>query len=116
MKDVDIKRFIFGLIFVLVIVKILKRIIKQKRPKQERYLDYGMPSSRAAFVSFIATYLILITKNLSDISKLLLIFFVFISCYMKYYLEEHSMSQLLVGCLIGYIIGKVFYNLNINGT
>lgn len=50
MSDKFVKMFIFGLISVQIIIKILKRIIRQKRPIQKKYSDFGMPSTRAGFV------------------------------------------------------------------
>ena len=113
MNNVDIKLFFFGIISLQVIVKILKRLIKQKRPSQKLKSDYGMPSTRAAVVSFIATYLILIVKNLSLETKILAGIFVITSCYMKYHLKEHSIGQLLIGGSIGIISGYMLYKINL---
>ena len=113
MNNVDINLFFFGIISLQVIVKILKRLIKQKRPSQKLKSDYGMPSTRGAVISFIATYLILIIKNLSLETKIFAGIFVLTSCYIKYYLKEHSIEQLLVGGSIGVITGYILYKINI---
>ena len=107
MNNVDVKLFFFGIISLQVIVKILKRLIKQKRPSQKLKSDYGMPSTRAAVVSFIATYLILIVKYLSLETKILAGVFVVTSCYMKYHLKEHTLEQITIGGLIGIIVGVI---------
>ena len=105
MKNVDIIIFLFGILWVQVVVKILKRVIKQKRPSQKGKTDYGMPSTRAATVTFMVTYLLLICDNLSNITKIFALIFVFLSCFMKYYLKEHTLEQITIGGLIGVIAG-----------
>tara|TARA_B100000927_G_scaffold42218_1_gene30082 strand:+ start:8713 stop:9060 length:348 start_codon:yes stop_codon:yes gene_type:complete len=113
MNNVDVCLFITGIISLQIVVKILKRIIKQKRPSQKLNSDYGMPSTRAAVVLFIATYLFLTTKNLSKITKIFILMFALLSCYMKYYLKEHSLEQLIVGGLIGILTGFLFNKIRI---
>tara|TARA_Y100000996_G_C22265629_1_gene537804 strand:+ start:129 stop:422 length:294 start_codon:yes stop_codon:yes gene_type:complete len=92
----------------------LKRLIKQKRPSQKLKSDYGMPSTRSAVILFIATYLMLIVKNLSLETKIFAGIFVLTSCYMKYHLKEHSIEQLLVGGGIGIITGYIIYKINVS--
>ena len=111
MNDEKITKLIMGLLFIQICVKILKRIIKQNRPVQPKNSDYGMPSTRAASVFFIAVYLILANPNLKNITKYLLIGFAFSSSYMKYYLKEHSLIQLFVGGCIGIMSSFIFYNI-----
>tara|TARA_Y100000992_G_scaffold43926_1_gene25092 strand:+ start:1266 stop:1616 length:351 start_codon:yes stop_codon:yes gene_type:complete len=111
MSDKFVKMFIFGLISVQIIIKILKRIIRQKRPIQKKYSDFGMPSTRAGFVFFIASYLLLSITDLSFETKMLIIVFAFCSCLMKVFLKEHTSLQIIVGGFIGLILGYTFYNL-----
>jgi membrane-associated phospholipid phosphatase len=111
MNDRTIIKLIVGLLFIQVGVKILKRIIKQNRPIQPKDSDYGMPSTRAASVFFIAVYLILVLPKLQTITKYLLILFAISSSFMKYYLMEHSFIQLLAGASIGIVTSFVFYNI-----
>ena len=66
---------------------------------------WGMPSSRAACLFFILTYL-LIVDDLTRTTKYVLLGCVILGCTMKYVLKEHSMIQLIVGALIGVLIAK----------
>ena len=111
MNDRTIIKLIVGLLFIQVCVKILKRVIKQNRPIQPKDSDYGMPSTRAASVFFIAVYLIQVLPKLQTMTKYLLILFAISSSYMKYYLMEHSFIQLFVGACIGIAVALAFYNI-----
>ena len=109
MNDVGTKKFIFGLLIVIVIVKILKRIIRQDRPQMNGKTDYGMPSTRAGIVFFIAIYLLLENDKLSQSTRIFLIMFACMSSYMKYYLNEHTISQLLLGGIIGVLVAYILH-------
>jgi membrane-associated phospholipid phosphatase len=98
MNDSYILRFFIGLITLQLIVKVAKKIIKQKRPILSK--TYGMPSSKAATLFYIITYF-MINNNLLYCTKMKLIILAFIGIYSKYYVKEHSMIQLLVGGLVG---------------
>lgn len=113
MNDEKITKFIIGLLFIQVCVKILKRIIKQNRPIQPKNSDYGMPSTRAASMFFIAVYLILVNPRLENKTKYLLMIFAISSSYMKYHLQEHSFIQLFVGGCIGIMTAFFFYNISL---
>ena len=106
MKDYQVIVFISGILFSQILAKILKKIIKQSRPIKSK--TYGMPSSRSTIVSFIVFYLIL-TNKLSNKSKFIIILIGLISLLMKYYLKEHSLSQLIFGIILGSIIAYIFY-------
>jgi membrane-associated phospholipid phosphatase len=107
-SDKEALKFFGGLLSLQIIVKLVKRILKESRPIKTK--TYGMPSTRSAFMFFIVTYLIF-TNNLKNETKLLLISGALLSIYMKYHLKEHTINQLLVGGLIGigyaYLIYKV---------
>jgi len=110
MKEHQVQKLVFGVVFIIFVVKILKRILKIPRPIMKSSSTFGMPSTRAASLFFIAVYLIL-TNKLSNTTKILLITAVSLSCSMKYFLKEHSIEQLVIGALLGivlaYIIDKI---------
>ena len=60
----DIQGFIVGLGLVIIVVKILKRTLKMPRPVMEELSTYGMPSTRAASLMFIISYIILTTPKI----------------------------------------------------
>tara|TARA_B100001057_G_scaffold484687_1_gene563156 strand:+ start:783 stop:1133 length:351 start_codon:yes stop_codon:yes gene_type:complete len=111
MKDQFVKMFIFGLISIQILIKILKKIIRQKRPIQKEHTDFGMPSTRAGLVFFIASYILLSISSLSFETKILIIAFAFCSSLMKVILKVHTIFQITVGGIIGVILGYVFYNI-----
>lgn len=110
MKENQIVLLLGGILFSQIISKILKNFIKQSRPIKTK--TYGMPSSRATILSFIVFYLIL-TNKLSNKSKFIIILIGLISLFMKYYLKEHSLSQLIVGVILGSIIAYIFYFISV---
>ena len=98
MKDYQVIIFISGILFSQILAKILKKIIKQRRPIKSK--TYGMPSSRSTIISFIVFYLILINKfKLS--TKFIIIILGILSLSMKYVIKEHSIYQLIVGGVLG---------------
>ena len=47
------------------------------------------------------------------LTKYLLVFLGLIAIYMKYYLKEHSLNQLLAGFILGLIIAYIVNKVNI---
>lgn len=98
MEDYQVIILISGILFSQILAKILKKIIKQRRPIKSK--TYGMPSSRSTIISFIVFYLIFINKfKLS--TKFIIIIIGLISLSMKYIIKEHSIYQLIVGGILG---------------
>ena len=59
MKEKTAIIFSLGLISLQIIIKILKKFIKQPRPT-DHYSTYGMPSTRAAVLFYIMTLFLLL--------------------------------------------------------
>lgn len=97
-NDRSILIFFVGLISLQLIVKLLKRHIEEDRPVPTK--THGMPSTRSAVIFYIITYLIL-SHKLKDTTKLILVMGGVITSYVKYYADEHTIKQLLIGGLIG---------------
>jgi len=68
-----------------------------------------MPSTRAAMMFFIASYLILIIKPMKMDTKIVLIFSALFSCLIKYFFNEHDIYQLLVGSILGILFALFIY-------
>ena len=99
MEENDILYITLGLLSLKVITKLLKKIIKQARPNG---LEGGMPSYVAASSIYLASYIILTSKcNFKCIISIFL--FIVGTQGMKYFMMEHSLSQLFYGGLIGFV-------------
>ena len=107
MKEVDIQKFVGGLVFIIILVKCLKKLIRAPRPYMEKDSTFGMPSTRAASLFFIITFLILVNK-VSQRTIVFLIGCAVICCVVKYVMKEHSLPQLVAGAIMGVVIAYVF--------
>ena len=103
MNDEQIQKFILGLAFVIILVKILKRFFKESRPNMTRSSTYGLPSTRAASLFYIGFFLIL-NNNVSIRTTVVVFTTIIFSCSIKYFMKEHSIKQLTVGSIIGSLI------------
>tara|TARA_B110000305_G_scaffold195775_1_gene220491 strand:- start:153 stop:485 length:333 start_codon:yes stop_codon:yes gene_type:complete len=108
-SDKYVLKLFLGLIFLQILVKFLKKLFKESRPIKTN--TYGLPSTKAATLVFIATYLIL-TNKLRDSTVVIIVTALLLPLFMKYYSKEHSLKQLVAGGLVGlsvaYIIVKLF--------
>ena len=109
--DIEIRGFIFGLLFIIFIVKVIKRILKIPRPVMNKLSTYGMPSTRAASLFFIIVYIYLTNRELNKNTIFILILCVIIACGLKFILKEHSFIQLLAGGLLGVLIASITYKI-----
>lgn len=107
MEDKNIIKLGIGILIVQLLVKIIKKIVRQPRPNGSTLKTYGMPSSRTAIVFFVITYLILSLKN-KTVSKITILLSVgLLSAFVKWIMKEHSFVQLFVGTFIGILIGFI---------
>ena len=100
---------LYGLLSVIIMVKVLKFCIKQKRPDPVAR-GYGMPSTRAAVITFLTSYLIL-CNNFTMNTKIIMIVLASIIIYLKYHLREHSLIQLLVGAILGLSMAYICFKI-----
>jgi len=108
MKEYDVQKFILGLVFIILSVKILKRTLRLPRPFMDKDSTFGMPSTRAASLFFIMIFLLLVHK-LTTKTITLLIGGVALCCAIKYFMKEHSLGQLAVGAAIGTVVAYIVY-------
>jgi membrane-associated phospholipid phosphatase len=106
MNDKEAIKLLFGILLSYIIAKILKKLIKQSRPKGK---TYGMPSSRATVITFIIFFLIM-SYNFSMRTNIILILIGLATLLIKYYLKEHSINQLICGIILGCLIAYIFKN------
>lgn len=105
MNDINSIKLIGGILITQIIVKILKKYFKIQRPIKTK--TYGFPSSRAAVITFIVSFIIL-TNKLQQKTKIIIISIAAISIILKMFLKEHYFDQLFVGSIIGFIIAYLF--------
>ena len=101
-SDKYVLKLFLGLIFLQILVKFLKKLFKESRPIKSN--TYGLPSTKAATLVFIATYLVL-TNKLRDFTVVIIVTALLLPLFMKYYNKEHSLKQLFIGGLIGLLFG-----------
>lgn len=106
---------------------LLKRLIKEERPRRIRSKGYGMPSSHAQFLAFFSVYLTLFllrrhSPHPSDThtpttytQRVILSVWGFIFaasvCVSRIYLSYHTVNQVLVGCCVGIITAIAWFTL-----
>ena len=95
------------MVLIILFVKCLKKIIRAPRPQMFANSTFGMPSTRAASIFYMVTFLILVNR-LSEKTIFFLIMGAIFCCSLKYFLKEHSITQLFVGAVIGIIIAYLF--------
>lgn len=110
MNDLEISIFFIGALIVRVFGKWLKRVIKQERPIPSN--SYGMPSGRGVIVGYTLVYFLLIYPNMQNRTILTITLSSLFACYMKYYLREHSVEQLIAGFITGSILGLLAYGIS----
>lgn len=104
MNDKTAIKFLGGITGTFILVKILKNILKEPRPIVGK--TYGMPSSRSTLMAFIITFLLL-NYSFKVETKYIIITLGLITIYLKYYLKEHSLKQLIAGFILGIIIAYI---------
>ncbi|KAJ5352473.1 hypothetical protein N7452_001447 [Penicillium brevicompactum] len=97
---------------------ILKRVIKEERPKEMFGKGYGMPSSHAQFMTFFSVYLTFFllfrhskasASSYPNVAVLLRFLVMFALCLgaagvaaSRIYLNYHTPKQVLAGCAAGF--------------
>lgn len=108
-----------GLIINTVINHILKRVINQPRPIfvngvfKDKYCSsyYGMPSGHAQFYGFLLGWLLKQKIKLDNWKLASILILASIELYYKYSSNCHSIAQLFIGGIIGFIFGySNFFN------
>ena len=99
-----------------VVNKVLKVLFKEPRPEGSMTIvgepyqgadEYGMPSGHAQSVAFSTTYLYLVTKNMLWLALELCV--VALTLIQRWKYKNHSVSQLVIGALVGAFWGYYGY-------
>ena len=96
-SDSFIQHYFGGYLFIILLVKYLKHYFKQKRPNGS---SGGMPSSRAATVSYIAT-IAFIRHAMNNVTRAFVLLVCTTLFAMKIINKEHSVMQMVAGAIIG---------------
>lgn len=114
------KTYLYAYILFLIINsfinRILKEIIREPRPNNQRFMIfenkddiYGMPSGHAQSIFYSTTFLYLTTA-----SYYLLIISLFVcalTIYQRFHFRRHTLKQLFIGSLVGIGIGSFIYQI-----
>ncbi|CRG93376.1 PAP2-like protein, putative [Plasmodium gallinaceum] len=93
---------------------ILKNIFKMRRPNNSALKSYGMPSGHSSFSYSILTFTVLhLIESHKDkwniIASLLALITLFPIPWSRVYIEDHTVSQVIVGIILGVILGCLFF-------
>jgi len=123
-KSIMLKYYIFGFIINSLLNIVLKGIIKEPRPSEDKHIfniwlhnnmksdrhwydRFGMPSGHAEGVFYSSAFIFFAFKN-NDWAILFLIISLNTMCQRVKY-KNHTVQQVIVGAIVGSIMGWVFY-------
>ena len=116
-RDLRVGFLSLGLILSTVINEVLKAIIKQQRPLLSHRKGYGMPSDHAQFMFF----LLVVARNMlkdkrfrpgfASFGSFVLFIASVLVMISRVYLGVHTLLQVLIGALIGFIFGAIWTQL-----
>ena len=120
-KHIFLYLYIGGCILNIIINFILKLLIKEPRPKDDRILfelatnngkrieidRYGMPSAHSQEVGFSCMYIYLVTQDIYILWAYLSISFV--TMFQRFKYRSHTILQIIFGFVIGLCIGYIFF-------
>jgi len=121
-RDLHTIAFFIGVLLNEGLNMTLKYVIREPRPavRSNYYVEFGMPSSHSQFMFFFTTYTVLfLLKRLHHNSPLekvvrgvviaLCSIVTALVCYGRIYLLYHTISQVVIGALIGALYGIVWF-------
>jgi len=91
--------------------RLLKNSIKQPRPKDcDTYLkkSYGMPSCHSQNASFSSAF---VWFEITDLQKMIFVLLTLVTMAQRVVSHCHSVSQVLVGSVVGAIFGLICFQL-----
>lgn len=98
-------------------VTLLKKVFKVARPTRANLTlsSYAFPSGHAAGASFLAIVLILLTRELADPLRYLIVFIgsltAFTVAYSRLHFKVHTLLQVTAGIVIGLLFSLLFATL-----
>ena len=107
MNQLQIQQFSIGIGFTIIVVKLLKKLLRMPRPVMTDKKTFGMPSTRAATLVYIMTY-ILSTHKTTPQTKQIFASVILFCISLKYIMKEHSLSQLTIGGILGFTFAQLF--------
>ena len=104
MNNNQIVVFFSSILFLNILVKLLKNLIKESRPISTK--TFGMPSSKSTIITFMLIYLISI-HNYTNQTLIIIFVLSILIIYIKHLYNEHNFLQLIAGVIIGFIFAKI---------
>ncbi|KAJ5139352.1 uncharacterized protein N7515_004200 [Penicillium bovifimosum] len=118
-REVEVIMMFVGQMGSEVLNLVLKRVIKEERPKEMFGKGYGMPSSHAQFMTFFSVYLTFFllfrhsqasASSYPNVAVLLRVLVMLALCIgaaavaaSRIYLNYHTPKQVLAGCAAGFV-------------
>jgi membrane-associated phospholipid phosphatase len=120
-KNIFLYFYIVGSIVNIILNFILKRLIKDPRPKEDIILfeimsnngkridsdRFGMPSGHAQSIGFSCMFMYLVCKNMYILWGYLVISV--ITMFQRFKYSCHNISQIIIGFFIGMIMGYITF-------
>jgi membrane-associated phospholipid phosphatase len=118
--------YVIGALLNYILNSLLKLVFKQPRPDENmklfqlemnrretidwrEYQRYGMPSGHSQETAFSLIYILMVLQN-TKISVLFLTITLF-TMFQRIYTKRHTILQVFIGSLLGFIMGYLFYYL-----
>jgi len=120
-KKTYLNIYLIGFVFNIILNFILKGIIRQPRPEEDKrlfnlellsgkrigYDRYGMPSGHAQVVFYSTAFVYLVLKNVWI--SLLYLFISLITFYQRIKYKNHTLEQVVAGSFVGSGMGYLVY-------
>jgi len=106
--SVEISGVVLGGLFLSLLVKALKRVLKHERPSESRKRSYGMPSTHSSVLFFFGTYFaawVAYSSNWPYIFPALSTLIVGLLSYERIHSKQHYASQVIAGGIFGILFG-----------
>ena len=120
--------YVIGNIINILLNFILKGIFRQPRPTEDSHIfnayvangkrlgydKFGMPSGHAQTAFFSTTFMYFALNNTNNTIVAIYLLISFITAYQRIKYKNHTVTQVIVGSIIGTILGFYFYNQSVN--
>ena len=120
-RELQAMFFALGLLIAQFFSEFVKKSVKESRPLTCEALEmcdsHGWPSSHSVYMAFFSIYLTLLASRRltfsTSLGKLFVVVlpwpFAVIVMYSRIYLGYHSLGQVIAGCILGLILGLVWF-------
>jgi dolichyldiphosphatase len=107
-KSTHVIYFVIGFCWTAALAKSLKRLIAQSRPNKQP--GYGMPSAHSQIIMFVSTYYQCAAYDKTPLLVGGVSLFALSVVWSRVQMKHHTISQVLVGALIGILSAILWYS------